>query len=170
MLGLMGKYTNGLTPQVLRRVFHNMHEASIAPHINLIVGFPGDTAAEAEATVDFTADILASSWGATYTLNKFVLYPNTPIQLNPSKFGVEPYDIIGDMPSAYPFKLDPSIVKQTMAAIADIPRFEQKLLAASSVNSLPSTEAGRLAASFYLGGGHGAIMKASNWLFAAESH
>ena len=166
MLERMGKTTPGADTAFLARMFADMHAEGIVPHISLIVGFPGDTLPEAEDSVEFTAGILASVPGSTWTLNRFALFPDTPVQQNPELFGIQLHAETADMPPGLRYDLDSAIAASTLLALNAVPRLEKRLMSACGLDALVQSESGRLAASLYLGSGHGGLMKSSAWLFA----
>jgi hypothetical protein len=160
VLQRMDKYIKGMDDAAVDRVFHDMDAAGIGVHVNLIGGFPGDTPGETGASVDFLLDSLADLSGATYILNAFALFPDTPVLNDPDTFGLSPVAAVGDMPSSHDFALAPDIEADTKAVFADVPRLREKLSAGLGWNRFGTDEGARTALALYFGSGHGSIFKA----------
>jgi len=83
----MDKYVEGLDATAIEHVLSSVAAAGIGLHVNLIAGFPGDSAEEAVASVEFLIKVLSKLPNVTFTLNRFVLFPGTPIMSNPEVSG-----------------------------------------------------------------------------------
>ena len=160
MLQRMDKFIKGMDDDAVDRVFHDMDAAGIGVHVNLIGGFPGDTPGETGASVDFVLGSLADLSGATYILNAFALFPDTPILNNPDAFGLSPAPAAGDMPSFHDFTLAPDIEADTLAVHAQVPRLREKLNAGLGWDRFGTDEGAQTALALYFGSGHGSIFKA----------
>ena len=160
MLQRMDKYIKGMDDAAVDRVFHDMDAAGIGAHVNLIGGFPGDTPGETGASVDFLLGSLADLSGATFILNAFALFPDTPVLNTPDAFGLIPAAAAGDMPASYDFALAPHIEADTAAVFAEIPRLREKLNAGLGWNRFGTGEGAQMALALYFGSGHGSIFKA----------
>lgn len=109
MLKLMEKHDRGLDLDSVRRLWRQCDEAGIGVHVTMIAGFPGDTAADSALTADFVSDALRGLRHATFKLNYFSLFPDTPVFNAPERFGVLLADGDGDMPMSYPYALTPEL-------------------------------------------------------------
>ena len=160
MLERMNKVTAGMDEERIEAVFRAMDAAGIGAHVNLLAGFPGDTLGEAEGSVDFLIRSLAGLRGATYILNGFALFPDTPVLNAPADFGVAPVAPAGDMPSAYAFAMSPEFEADTLAVHDHIPRLLEKLDAGLGWRRYGGDSGTRTALALYFGFGHGSILKA----------
>jgi len=161
VLGLMDKQVRGLDKEGIRDIFKAMGEAGVGTHANLIGAFPGDTVEEVEETVDFLIETLPSVGDSTFLLNRFALFPNTPVAAAPEKFGIDSETPSGDMPSALNFWYGPALREDAAAVIEALPRLREKLSQGLGWGPLLATSAGRTAFGLYSGSGHGALFKAS---------
>lgn len=161
VLGLMDKRSPGLTEVEVRRILGDMDAAGIGAHANIIVGFPGDTAAEAEATVDFVADALAPLRNATYTVNPFFLFPATPIAVEPDRFGIELLPTTDDMPFEIAYRPATREAELSEAALAMRPRLEDRLAGRLGWQRPGDLGPARTAQDLYFGSGHGLVFKAA---------
>ncbi len=157
---LMGKHTEGLDVEATRRILLSMGRAGVGTHINLIGGFPGDTVAEVEETVDFLVDVLPAVDGSTFLLNQFALFPDTPILHEPGSFGLVPAAPRGDMPSSYAFSVVEERRAESEAVLAELPRLRRKLSDGLGWGRYGQGAGAAAALDLYFGTGHGAIMKA----------
>lgn len=105
VLNLMKKHINGLDLDFVKAIFRQCSDSGIAIHVTMITGFPGETLKEAEHTVDFAIDALQECNHATYKLNYFALFPDTPIAHHPEDFGVLLEEGRADLPAPMPFSL-----------------------------------------------------------------
>src|SRR5260221_14614901 len=105
----MDKQVEGLDKERVKEIFRAMNEVGVGNHVNLIAGFPGDTAQDVDETVEFVIDALSCVRNATFILNRFELFPDTPVLGQPKTFGVIPADEPGDMPSYYHYRLVPEL-------------------------------------------------------------
>ena len=156
----MDKYIEGMDDAAVRKVFEHMEAAGIGVHVNLIGGFPGDTLADSEGSVDFLMRALADLSGATYILNAFALFPDTPILADPGRFRITPVVPPGDMPSSYPFTPDPGIEADAVAVYEAIPRLLDKLNIGLGWDRYGDGDGARTALALYFGFGHGSLFKA----------
>lgn len=105
ILSLMKKHLNGLDLNMVKNLLHMCTEAGIATHLTMIVGFPGETFSEAEQTICFAIDALKNSINATYKVNLFALFPDTPIAESPVEFGINLPKFTGDIPVSMKYTL-----------------------------------------------------------------
>jgi len=162
VLKLMDKYVEGLTKERTKEIFSEMSECGIGAHINLIAAFPGDTLGEVEETVDFVVESLSGAENGTFTLNRFALFPDTPIFKEPGKFGLAVVPEATDMPMQYKYLLRPELKEQSEAVDKELGRFHRKLFSGLGWESFrPLGPEAMDAVHLYLGTGHGAIFKSS---------
>lgn len=109
MLKLMEKHDKGLDLEFVSSLFRSCDAAGIGLHLTMISGFPGDTPAESAHTVEFVSKALRGLRNATFKLNYFALFPDTPVFQRPERFGVVVGDGGGDMPMSYPYELAPAL-------------------------------------------------------------
>jgi hypothetical protein len=155
----MGKYVEGLDAQAVKKIVHAMAELGIGVHMNLIAGFPGDTPQEVTDTVEFLIEALSDVKGATFLLNRFELFPETPIMENPGAFGVIPLIGTGDMPSSYPYTVTSEYYEDSLAVDRMIPALRERLLSGLGWRKFGRCHRANMALSLYFGTGHGAIFK-----------
>ncbi|MHB1954781.1 MAG: B12-binding domain-containing radical SAM protein [Sulfobacillus sp.] len=155
----MDKFVEGLDGQFVKRLFHAMNELGIGLHVNLIAGFPGDTPREATDTVEFVIDALSKIKGATFLLNRFELFPETPIMDDPCAFGVIPLVGAGDMTSSYPYTVVPEYYADALAVDRMIPGLRERLLTGLGWRTFGACHRADTALSLYFGSGHGAVFK-----------
>ncbi|HEX6540274.1 MAG TPA: radical SAM protein [Ktedonobacterales bacterium] len=159
MLRRMGKYTEGLDGEAIQGIVEAAKAAGIALHINLIGGFPGDTPSEVTASVDFVIRCLRTTCGATYTLNRFTLFPSTPVMNNPATYGIEPVTCATDMPASYPYRVAPELRADAIAVDRLLPSLAYRLrqeLGWTRFGNRPGVQA---AIQLYFTSGHSAIFK-----------
>lgn len=157
---LMGKQTAGLDAEATRRILLAMGRAGVGTHINLIGGFPGDTVGDVEETVDFLIDVLPAVDGATFFLNQFALFPDTPVLREPGRFGIVPVTPRGDMPSSYAFSAVEERRGEAEAVLAALPGLRRKLSDGLGWGRYGRGAGAAAALALYFGTGHGALMKA----------
>ena len=158
MLKRMDKFVEGLTRERIKAIFENAGAAGIGVHVNLIAGFPGDTPSEVAASVDFLIEALAPLSHATFVLNEFALFPETPVMRNP-EFGIEPITPDGDMPLRYGFRCVPGLEANHREIEQQVPSLRLRLargLGWGRLGEGPGADAARW---LYFGSGHGALFK-----------
>lgn len=158
---LMAKHDPKLDRRRTREVLAAAAAAGISTHVNLIAGFPGDTLAEVEDSVDFVIGAFAGQPGATFVLNRFALFPDTPVLARPAAFGIESVSCAGDMPAAYGYTLIESLRAAHDEVLENIPRLQRKLYHALGWEALAAAPDTQGAIDLYFNSGHGAIMKAN---------
>src|SRR6185437_5390174 len=79
MLKLMDKHVEGIDEPRIAQAFRDMAAVGIGVHVNLIGGFPGDSLADTEGSVDFIRREFANLRSASYFISAFTLLPDTPI-------------------------------------------------------------------------------------------
>lgn len=158
---LMSKHVRGLGAEAIKGIFQSMGRAGVGTHVNLIGGHPGDAVADVEETVDFLLDVLPSVDNTTYILNQFALFPDTPILLDPVRYGIVPA-AGGDMASSYAFKVagGAGAEAQAKAVLGALPRLRQKLHEGLGWDRFGRGAGVEAAMDLYFGSGQGAVMKA----------
>lgn len=157
---LMDKRAPGLDAGAIRRIFESMGRAGVGTHVNLIGAFPGDTVAEVQDTVDFLVDVLPAVDGATFLLNRFALFPDTPALKDPARFGLQPEAPAGDMPSAYAFSVAEGLRGGNEAVVRELPRLRKELSEGLGWGRFGSGPGAAAALALYFGTGLGAVLKA----------
>lgn len=155
----MDKYVEGLDAHAVKKIVHAMNAFGIGVHVNLIAGFPGDTPQEVTDSVEFLIEALSDVNGATFLLNRFELFPETPIMDNPGSFGIIPLIGTGDMPSSYPYTVSAEYYEDSLAVDRLIPVLRERLLAGLGWRKFGGCHRTNMALSLYFGSGHGAIFK-----------
>jgi len=158
---LMSKHTRGLDAAAIKRIFLSMGRAGVGTHVNLIGGHPGDAVVDVEETVDFLLDVLPSVDSTTYVLNQFALFPDTPILLEPGRYGIVPA-AGGDMASSYAFTVagGARAEAEAEAVLAALPRLRKKLHDGLGWDRFGRGAGAEAAMDLYFGSGQGAVMKA----------
>jgi hypothetical protein len=158
ILKRMDKFVEGLTRERIKGILEAAAAAGIGLHVNLIAGFPGETPSEAAASVDFLIEALAPLSHATFALNEFALFPETPVMRNPD-FGIEPIAPNGDMPLRYGFRCAPGLEANHREIERHVPSLRLLLargLGWDRLDKGPGPDAARW---LYFGSGHGALFK-----------
>lgn len=155
----MDKYLEGLDAPRVKQTLLAMHEAGIGSHVNLIGNFPGDTPEEVTASTEFLIDALRETDHATFLLNRFALFPETPVAQSPEKFGIAALDSDGDIFTRWNYRLTADLAEESAAVDELIPRLRERLMSELGWDSLGDTPAAYAAISLYFGSGHGSIFK-----------
>lgn len=159
MQRLMGKFVKGLGARQIKGILRAASAAGLGIHVNLIGGFPGDTPRELQASVDFLVDTLAPQRNATFLLNRFELFPDSPILHNPEAFGVIPIARSGDMPDRYDFEVAPELAGDALEVSRLIPLLRRRLQVELGWTRWGSGSGVDTALYLYFVSGHGAIFK-----------
>ncbi len=101
---LMDKEVDGLDNDAIRRIVRAAGDAGIGVHLNVIAGFPGERVEELAETIEFVAQSIYDMPRATYLVNRFVVFPATPVARAPDEFGIELVPPPGDMPAMIPYR------------------------------------------------------------------
>lgn len=155
----MDKYVEGLDSAAIARILDDMAALGVGVHINLISGFPGESLAEAEATVDFAIDRLRRHRNATWLLNRFTLFPATPMAAAPSDFGIARVEARGDMPTTLDFALDPPTHARTAPVGHHYAALHRRLAEGLGWGGALRERVGREVMALYFGSGHSAVFK-----------
>ncbi len=159
MQKLMGKFVEGLDSCRVRGIFSATSAAGLGMHVNLIGGFPGDTPHDLEESVDFLVESLGSARNATFHLNRFELFPGSPILRDAQAFGVTPITCDGDMPDHFDYQIAPELADDAMNVRRLIPLARRRLQTELGWTRWGSGPAVDTALYFYFVSGHGAIFK-----------
>jgi anaerobic magnesium-protoporphyrin IX monomethyl ester cyclase len=83
---VLTRMNKGIDKETAAVVCRNIHEAGIWNHLLVFLGFPTETRAEAQETIDF----LLSNKGIihSFKMNSFVLDKKSPIAKNPGEYGI----------------------------------------------------------------------------------
>ena len=160
MLKLMDKHVEGIDEPRIAQAFRDMAAVGIGVHVNLIGGFPGDSLADTEGSVDFIRREFANLRSASYFISAFTLLPDTPIAQEPERFGLSEITAHGDLAQAMTYQLRSDIAETTQAVMDAIPRLDQQLADALAWSRLADGPAGTMVMMLYFGSGHGALFKA----------
>ena len=160
VLKLMDKHVEGLDEAAIARAFAGLEAAGIGIHVNLIAGYPGDSAAESEGSVAFLIDQFRRRRGGTYALNAFVLMADTPLANAPQNYGVAEVSLPGDIAQQCRYRLEPALAGPTEQALAAVPDLQRRLDGELGWQALAAVPGGRTAGELYFGSGHGSIFKA----------
>jgi hypothetical protein len=158
VLKRMDKFVEGLTRDRIKQILQDAGAAGIGVHVNLIAGFPGDTPAEAAASVEFLVEALASLSHATFILNRFELFPDTPVMKNPA-YGVEPIETDADMPFSYSYRLRPDLLANSREIDRLLPALRRQLHNGLGWDRLGDGRGAEAAQWLYFATGHGALFK-----------
>jgi len=160
VLRRMDKYVEGLDRTAIEGILRSLDDAGVGIHVNLIAGFPGDTVTEVADSVTFVVRSLAPLSNATFLLNRFALFPATPVFSDSSAFGVVPIAVSGDMPFAYPYRLAPEYEAHGSAIDRLLPALRERLYRGLGWNRLGEGLGARAARELYFLSGHGSVFKA----------
>jgi Radical SAM superfamily len=160
LLRRMDKFVEGLDEDGIARIFREMSQLGIGIHVNLICGFPGETLAEAEATIEFVIKCLERHRNASFRLNRFALFPATPVARDPSAFGLSEIFAIGDMPPEYCYRFNSETGAQTEPVMQQFERLSRELEERLGWGALVAKPHGRAVLDLYFSSGHGGHLKA----------
>lgn len=159
VLKLMDKHVEGLDEPAIARVFEEMERAGIGIHANLIAGYPGDTLADAERSVEFIAREFRRRRHCTYVLNTFALLADTPLANQPERHGIAQVRSRGNVAQECDYELPEAIDVETRAVQQAVPRLRERLDGSLGWAEIARQPGGRLAVELYFGSGHGAVFK-----------
>ncbi len=157
---LMDKHTPGLDRSAVLAIVRAAREAAVAVHLNVIAGFPGETVEELEATFDLVAEALEGMPDATWLVNRFVVFPATPVAADPERFGIEVAQPDGDMPAMLPFRPAAGWAAEASAIALALPLLAATLDARLGWDELEGDPDGRTARWLLFGTGHGTVARA----------
>lgn len=83
---VLGSMHKGVGPAVIERTLRLCRDAGLAFNLQFFFGFPGETAAEAEETIEFVSDQLHGA--ATVSFGRFRLQRGSAIAREPAAFGI----------------------------------------------------------------------------------
>jgi nucleoside-diphosphate-sugar epimerase len=160
LLQKMDKVVDGLDDEAVARIFATMAHHQIGIHVNLISGFPGETLEEAEETIRFVIRCLRHHPNATFKLNRFTVFPNTPISQSPWMFGISELSSQGDIPVALPFRLNAECRRRTVPVMQDFERLNEMIAEGLGWQRFIGLAGGRDAFDLYSSSGHSMVFKA----------
>lgn len=160
VLKLMDKHVEGLDEAAIGRVLTAMQSAGVGIHVNLIAGYPGDTRADSERSVDFLIATFRRLRSCTYVLNAFALLADTPLANEPQRFGLGRVWLAGDLAQSCNYELPFEFATSTRQALESVPELRDRLAAALGWRALGEDVATRAAVELYFGSGHGSLFKA----------
>lgn len=152
----MDKFNKAIDETFLAEMLRRFDTHGVGVHINLIAGFPGETLAEFDRTLDFTAEALSKLRNATFIVNRFQLFPGTPMAAQPAEFGITQVNAAGDLTSTLNFRLTPPY--ETIAAEIEAAYGER---VARLYRHLGWEGVNETAVTLYFGTGVGAIFKSA---------
>jgi hypothetical protein len=158
----MGKFVAGLDAGRINEILNAANQAGLGVHVNLIGGFPGDSAAELAASVDFLAANLALAQNATFLLNQFELFPDSRVLRESEAFGLIPIAGSGDMPARYSYQMLPELANQAWEVSQLIPTFRRRLYLQLGWRRWGATPGADAALHLYFVSGHGAVFKSQS--------
>lgn len=159
VLALMDKWTEGVDESFLTGVLRTMSEYGIGVHVNLLAAFPGDTLADVQRSVEFVAGALKDSRGATFLLNEFALFTDTPIAARPAQYGVQRVASAGDVPAPLEFELSSALAPEAERIRSALPQLRERLSIELGWAALAGQPVLGLACQLYFGSGHGLLFK-----------
>ena len=154
----MNKYVAGLTRERIKTILQDAGAARIGVHVNLIAGFPGDTPAEVMASVDFLVETLQPLPHATFALNRFVLFPGSPVAMR-LDFGIEALKTDDDMPYSYSYSPAPALVANALEIDRLLPALRRRLASALGWDRIGDGLDAQPAQWLYFSSGHGLLFK-----------
>jgi hypothetical protein len=159
ILVLMDKVTEGVDAENVAEAFRAMTDAKVGIHVTLIAAFPSETVEEVERTVAFIGQTLSTCENATFALNQFQLFADTPIGRAPGEFGLSETGRPGDICGPLSYTLAPSLAGEGDRVCSEMPRIRSELDAKLGWLDLEAAPGGALARHLYFYSGHGAIFK-----------
>ncbi|MDE2332013.1 MAG: radical SAM protein [Bradyrhizobium sp.] len=159
ILALMDKVTEGLDAVNVAAAFRAMTDAKVGIHVTLIAAFPSETVEEVRQTVAFIGHTLSACENATFALNEFQLFADTPIGRMPSEFGLSETGKPGDICGPLSYKLAASLVDEGDRVRSEMPRIRNELDVMLGWLDIEAIPGGPLARHLYFYSGHGAIFK-----------
>lgn len=113
MLALMNK---GINLDQVKQILDNANKAGIVTIISIFFGFPTETLAEAQDTVDFVLDNIDK---INFTgSDKFILFKNTKVYNNPEKYKINKiFNNIDDLETSYKYSTETGMTIQEIDKI-----------------------------------------------------
>jgi Radical SAM superfamily len=159
ILKLMDKVTDGLDEERVAATFRAMTAAKVGIHVTFIAAFPSETVEEVRRTVAFVGNTLSACENATFALNHFQLFPDTPIARTPHEFGLRSISKPGDIFGPLSYKLAPALADAGENLGTELPNIRHELDAQLGWFDLEAKPGGSLGRHLYFYSGHGAIFK-----------
>jgi hypothetical protein len=114
------------------------------------------------ATVDFTTRVLATLRNATFLLNRFDLYPDTPVARDPARFGITTLPAPGDIPFRLGYRVSDGLAEDARVVDAYVEHGRERLAGALGWDALRRRPGGGTAFALYSLTGHGVLYKAGD--------
>ncbi len=159
ILALMDKVTEGLDEDRVAATFQAMTAAKVGMHVTFIAAFPSETLQEVRQTVAFVGDTLSACENATFALNHFQLFPDTPIARAPHEFGLDALSKPGDIFGPLSYRVAPALADEADRVGRELPKIRGELDTALGWFDIEMKSGGRLGRHLYFYSGHGAIFK-----------
>lgn len=157
---LMDKEVKGLDRRAIRRILRAAGAAGIGVHVNVIAGFPGERVDELADTIEFVAQAVFDQPRATYLVNRFVVFPATPVAVDPASFGIELVPPTGDMPAMIAYRPGEAWAEHAWAIGAHLPQLRAWLDDALGWGWFTADPDRAAAMRLIFGTGHGTLLKA----------
>ncbi len=159
ILALMDKVTEGLDEECVAATFHAMTAARVGIHVTFIAAFPSETLEEVRRTVAFVGNTLSACENATFALNHFQLFPDTPIARTPHEFGLDAIGKPGDIFGPLSYRIAPALAEEGDLVGRELPKIRNELDTKLGWFEIEAKSGGRLGRHLYFYSGHGAIFK-----------
>jgi hypothetical protein len=155
----MNKFDPRIDEEETARVISTFRNAQISLHINLIAGFPGDSMAATTRTVDFVRRNLQGIPAPTTLLNKFAVFPETPVAANPDRFSIRLLPYQQNLPVSLPFEYLPDAETSNISR-EEIANLFEGLIALEEWGMLRREKYGEISRHMLSTGPHGVFFKA----------
>lgn len=159
ILALMDKVTEGFDEARIAATFHAMTAAKVGTHVTCIVAFPSETLEEVRRTVTFVGNTLSACENATFALNHFQLFPDTPIARTPQEFGLRAVSPPGDISGPLSYEFAPALADEGERVARELPGIRNALDIRLGWSEIEARPGGSLGRHLYFYSGHGAIFK-----------
>jgi nucleoside-diphosphate-sugar epimerase len=159
LLRRMDKFVVGLQEAEIANIFRAIADEGIGVHVNLINGFPGEDINEAHDTVSFVVNCLRDHPNATFGLNRFTVFPGSPMAADPQAWGLQYLCSEGDMPSSIAHRFAPELAPRTAPVLAAFDELQGRLEQELGWAELAKRGGGARAFELYSTSGHGVYLK-----------
>jgi hypothetical protein len=159
-LRAMDKLTEGLDRRRVSQILTAAAAAGLGLHLNLIAGFPGESAGELQDSLELVREAGARP-NVTYKINPFVVFPGTPVYKEPHRFGLKLERTRGDMQAIFGYRLGPLNRHKWKRSLRMLGNEERNLSAQLGWSAFELETGGQQALRLYFESGHGAIFKSS---------
>jgi len=97
VLRSMNKYSEMPEKDLVRSYLKELYNAGVNIHLNLIVGFPGETCEQLKETFSFVNDTFEGAQGITFSMNQFRLFKNSQMIGKHEEHSITPLVKEGDL-------------------------------------------------------------------------